>query len=103
MSPAEGIRTLSVLVENAGCLLRKEDLLRQVWPYTVVEENNLTKNISLLRKALGEPATGQSYIETVLSPTNRPHRGRSQASKDDRSVEHSGREPGGRIFEFQVR
>jgi pimeloyl-ACP methyl ester carboxylesterase len=46
-------------------LLRKEDLLRQVWPDTVVEENNLNKNISLLRKALGEPATGQSYIETV--------------------------------------
>ena len=65
MSPAEGIRTLCVLVENAGCLLRKEDLLRQVWPDTVVEENNLNKNISLLRKALGEPATGQSYIETV--------------------------------------
>jgi DNA-binding winged helix-turn-helix (wHTH) protein len=53
------------LVEKAGCLLRKEDLLRQVWPDTVVEENNLNKNISLLRKALGEPATGHSDIETV--------------------------------------
>ncbi len=57
--------TLCVLVENAGRLLRKEDLLSQVWPDTAVEENNLNKNVSMLRKALGERATGQSYIETV--------------------------------------
>jgi DNA-binding winged helix-turn-helix (wHTH) protein/pimeloyl-ACP methyl ester carboxylesterase len=61
----KAFETLCVLVENAGSLLRKEELLQQVWPDTVVEENNLNKNISLLRKALGEPATGQSYIETV--------------------------------------
>ena len=57
--------TLCVLVENAGRLLKKDDLLRKVWPDTVVEENNLNKNVSLLRKALGENTNGQSYIETV--------------------------------------
>ncbi|HMK30172.1 MAG TPA: alpha/beta fold hydrolase [Terriglobales bacterium] len=57
--------TLRVLVENAGRLLTKEELLRTVWPDTVVEENNLNHNISVLRKALGEKATGQTYIETV--------------------------------------
>jgi pimeloyl-ACP methyl ester carboxylesterase/DNA-binding winged helix-turn-helix (wHTH) protein len=57
--------TLCVLVENAGRLLKKEDLLRKVWPDTVVEENNLNKNVSLLRKALGKNTNGQSYIETV--------------------------------------
>lgn len=57
--------TLCVLVENAGRLMRKEDLLSRVWPDTVVEENNLNKNVSVLRKALGDHATGQSYIETV--------------------------------------
>lgn len=57
--------TLCVLVENAGRLLKKEDLLLQVWPDTMVEENNLNKNVSILRKALGEHAAGQSYIETV--------------------------------------
>ncbi|HEX7286053.1 MAG TPA: alpha/beta fold hydrolase [Candidatus Angelobacter sp.] len=56
---------LCVLVENAGRLVKKEELIRQVWPDAVVEENNLNKNVSLLRKALGERATGQSYIETV--------------------------------------
>src|SRR5713101_6039920 len=57
--------TLRVLVENAGRLVRKDELLRTVWAGTVVEENNLNHNISLLRKALGEKATGQAYIETV--------------------------------------
>src|SRR5262245_39540486 len=57
--------TLRVLVENAGRLMTKEELLEAVWPGTAVEENNLNHNVSMLRKALGEKATGQSYIETV--------------------------------------
>ncbi|HEV8181998.1 MAG TPA: winged helix-turn-helix domain-containing protein, partial [Candidatus Angelobacter sp.] len=61
----KAFETLCILVERAGRLLTKDDLLRQVWPDTMVEENNLNKNISLLRKALGERAAGQSYIETV--------------------------------------
>ncbi len=56
---------LCIFVECAGSLLQKDELLRQVWPDSVVEENNLNKNISLLRKILGEAAPGQSYIETV--------------------------------------
>jgi adenylate cyclase len=61
----KAFETLCILVERAGRLLTKDDLLRQLWPGTIVEENNLNKNISMLRKALGECATGQSYIETV--------------------------------------
>jgi DNA-binding winged helix-turn-helix (wHTH) protein/tetratricopeptide (TPR) repeat protein len=57
--------TLCVLVENAGRLVTKDELLATVWPDTTVEENNLNHNISVLRKALGEKATGQQYIETV--------------------------------------
>jgi pimeloyl-ACP methyl ester carboxylesterase/DNA-binding winged helix-turn-helix (wHTH) protein len=57
--------TLRVLVESAGRLQTKEDLLAAVWPDTAVEENNLNHNVSVLRKALGEKATGQAYIETV--------------------------------------
>jgi eukaryotic-like serine/threonine-protein kinase len=57
--------TLCVLVENAGRLVTKDELLTAVWPDTTVEENNLNHNISVLRKALGEQATGQQYIETV--------------------------------------
>ena len=61
----KAFETLCILVERAGRLLTKDDLLRQLWPGTIVEENNLNKNISMLRKALGECAAGNSYIETV--------------------------------------
>jgi DNA-binding winged helix-turn-helix (wHTH) protein/pimeloyl-ACP methyl ester carboxylesterase len=57
--------TLRVLVENAGRLVTKEELLQAVWPDTAVEENNLNHSISLVRRTLGEPATGQAYIQTV--------------------------------------
>ncbi|HST10178.1 MAG TPA: alpha/beta fold hydrolase [Terriglobales bacterium] len=57
--------TLRLLVENAGHLMTKEDLLRQLWPDAVVEENNLNRNISVLRKLLGQSAGFDSYIETV--------------------------------------
>src|SRR5688572_3399843 len=57
--------TLLVLVENAGRLVTKQELLDTVWPETAVEENNLNHNVSVLRKALGDRATGQQYIETV--------------------------------------
>src|SRR5260370_33749177 len=61
----KAFETLCILVERGGRLLTKEDLLRQVWPDTLVEENNLNKQISLLRKALGDCAEGGPYIETV--------------------------------------
>src|SRR6185503_5743968 len=56
---------LLTLLENAGRIVNKEDLMKKVWPKTFVEEGNLTQNISLLRKALGESATGPQFIETV--------------------------------------
>ncbi|MGZ4868344.1 MAG: TPR end-of-group domain-containing protein [Candidatus Angelobacter sp.] len=61
----KAFETLCILVERAGRLLTKDELLRQLWPGTIVEENNLNKNISHLRKALGECTAGHSYIETV--------------------------------------
>jgi DNA-binding winged helix-turn-helix (wHTH) protein/tetratricopeptide (TPR) repeat protein len=57
--------TLRVLVEQQGRLIGKEELMRGIWPDSIVEENNLDHNISTLRKALGGKATGQQYIETV--------------------------------------
>src|SRR5215510_12278133 len=56
---------LLALVERHGRLLEKEELLKKVWPDTFVEESNLSSNISLLRKALGDGENGQRYIETV--------------------------------------
>lgn len=57
--------TLLALIENPGHILEKEELMRRVWPDTVVEENNLTQNISALRKALGRDSGENTYIETI--------------------------------------
>src|SRR5262245_19187403 len=56
---------LHVLVEHQGHLLEKDELLKVVWPDTIVEEVNLANNISVLRKALDEDGNGQRFIETV--------------------------------------
>ncbi|HWN08985.1 MAG TPA: tetratricopeptide repeat protein [Pyrinomonadaceae bacterium] len=57
--------TLLVLVERSGHIVEKSDLLEAVWPDTFVEESNLSSNVSLLRKALGEAEGGRPYIETI--------------------------------------
>jgi DNA-binding winged helix-turn-helix (wHTH) protein/Tol biopolymer transport system component len=56
---------LAVLVENSGRIVEKEDLLKQVWPDTFVEEANLSHHIFTLRKALGEGDEESRFIETV--------------------------------------
>ncbi len=56
---------LRVLVENSGHLVEKDDLLKQVWPDSFVEEGALNRAVSVLRKALDDNAPGQKFIETV--------------------------------------
>ena len=53
--------TLVALIEQSGHLVEKEELMARLWPDTFVEEGALTRNISDLRKALGE----EQYVETV--------------------------------------
>jgi DNA-binding winged helix-turn-helix (wHTH) protein/Tol biopolymer transport system component len=57
--------TVVVLVENSGRMVSKEELMEAVWPGTFVEEMNLTQNISVLRRALGDSAQDPRYIITV--------------------------------------
>jgi DNA-binding winged helix-turn-helix (wHTH) protein/tetratricopeptide (TPR) repeat protein len=57
--------TLLVLVQNSGHTVQKDELMKQVWPDSFVEENNLNKNISALRKALGDVAGMPCFIQTV--------------------------------------
>jgi DNA-binding winged helix-turn-helix (wHTH) protein len=59
--------TLLALVENSGRVVTKDELMTRLWPDTVVEEANLTVNISALRKVLGETAGQHCYITPVLS------------------------------------
>src|SRR3954466_5601871 len=62
---AKAYETLSYLVEHAGTVVDKDELIRAVWPDTAVEENNLTQNISLLRRLFGEGRGEHRYIATV--------------------------------------
>jgi TolB-like protein len=55
--------------------LTRDELMKAVWPNTVVEENNLTVNISLLRKTLGDAEDGKAYIETAPRRGYRFHQG----------------------------
>ena len=61
--PPKVFDTLLVLVRNSGRLLEKERLLHEIWPDTFVEENNLARNVSFLRRVLG--GTDEEFIETV--------------------------------------
>src|SRR5215472_18739400 len=57
--------TLCVLVQHAGRLVHKDELMKAIWPDSVVEENNLEHNLCVLRKVLGQNHRGQKIIETV--------------------------------------
>src|SRR6267378_7529133 len=56
---------LRVLLEQRGEVVDKDALMRQVWPDTAVEENNITVAISSLRKALGETPANPRWIVTI--------------------------------------
>jgi Tol biopolymer transport system component/DNA-binding winged helix-turn-helix (wHTH) protein len=57
----KAVETLLLLVRHNGEVVRKDDLMSWLWPDSFVEEANLTQNVYLLRKALGDAR----YIETV--------------------------------------
>ena len=63
--PAKAFEILLALLEEKGRLVDKDELMRRVWPDAVVEENNLTVNMSALRKALGESPRDHRYLVTV--------------------------------------
>jgi DNA-binding winged helix-turn-helix (wHTH) protein/tetratricopeptide (TPR) repeat protein len=72
-----------VLVQRGDQLVSKDELMKQLWPDTFVEESNLTQHISMLRKALGESPQDHLYIVTM------PGRGYRFAQKA-REVSDSG-------------
>src|SRR5688572_3992755 len=56
---------LTALVTRAGRLVTKDELLKEVWPDAFVEESNLAYHVFAIRRALGEAADGERFIETV--------------------------------------
>ena len=56
---------LLFLVEMRGQLVVKEELMKKIWPDAIVEENNITVSMSILRKTLGEDRSRPKFIETI--------------------------------------
>jgi len=89
--------TLICLVRNQGRMVTKDELLRQVWPDTFVEEVNLAVNISAIRKALGEspqecrfiatvPGRGYRFVAEVRNISDRAGDGNSSAAAEHATV-----------------
>lgn len=83
------LELLCVLVERRGGVVEKEEIIRRVWPDTIVEDSNLNVNVSVLRKALGDNQRDHRFIVTL------PGRGYSfiadvtEISPNDNSDDHA--------------
>lgn len=61
----KAFETLCALVKRGNHLVSRTELMDEIWTDAFVEENNLDKNISILRRVLGERTGKQKFIETV--------------------------------------
>src|SRR5579863_9299340 len=61
----KAFETLLVLVRRDREVVSKEELLKEIWPDSFVEEANLSQHIFKLRKALGDTLEGERYIVTL--------------------------------------
>ena len=61
----KAFQALQILVQNFGQTVKKEDIYKELWTDSFVEDANLTQYIYLLRKTLDKNPAGISYIETV--------------------------------------
>ena len=61
----KGFDALLLLVQNSGRILEKEELMKALWPDSFVEEGNLSQNIFILRKTLGDDRNGNQIIQTI--------------------------------------
>lgn len=59
------VEMLTLLLENRGRVVTRDEILECLWPGTYVDENNLAVTVSMLRKALGESANVAKLIETI--------------------------------------
>jgi DNA-binding winged helix-turn-helix (wHTH) protein len=102
------LQILLWLLQHAGEVVRKEQLLQAVWPDSFVEETGLTRNISLLRRALGDD--GQHFIATAarvgyrfVPPVERVAAGTPPTAKPQARAPVAGRGEQGQIVVGRTR
>ena len=79
----KALDALHVLLERRDRVVTRSELLQALWPDTTVEEIGLARNISLLRKALGDERDTGTYIETI---PKRGYRWVAQVTTEDEAV-----------------
>lgn len=57
--------TLVLLIENKGRIVKKEEMMKKLWPDRYVEESNVSQNVFMLRKILGDSSGNDQYIENI--------------------------------------
>ena len=57
--------TLVMLIENKGRIVSKKEMMKRLWPDRYVEESNVSQNVFMLRKILGESPGNAQYIENI--------------------------------------
>jgi predicted ATPase/DNA-binding winged helix-turn-helix (wHTH) protein len=62
---ARALEILNVLVEHAGKLVSKKELMARVWPNIIVDESNLKVQVAGLRRVLGDGQPGRRYLASV--------------------------------------
>lgn len=93
----QAFNLLRLLVESAGHLKTREELVEALWPTTVVEETNLSWNVRAVRKALGDTTDTPRYIETVRGRGYRfiaPVEREEPEAEDNAATPARGRSPG---------
>jgi|SRR5215469_7770617 len=61
----KALEALLVLVRHNGTVVSKDELMKELWPDTFVEEANVAQHIAMIRKALGETAQSHRYVVTL--------------------------------------
>jgi predicted ATPase/DNA-binding winged helix-turn-helix (wHTH) protein len=91
---------LFALVERAGELVDKDDLIARVWPNVVVEESAIRVHIATLRKILGHGQGGARYVENVtgrgyrfVAPVTRHEADGPPGSMPNAAADHCGNLP----------
>ena len=93
---SRALALLCALVERAGAVVSRDELVATVWPTTVVEETSLRVQVAALRKVLGEGERGERYIVNVVgrgysfvAPVNWRHATHPADAPDEPSRRHN--------------
>jgi DNA-binding winged helix-turn-helix (wHTH) protein/TolB-like protein/Flp pilus assembly protein TadD len=92
--------TLLVLVQNNGRMVSKDELMKILWPDSFVEESNLTQQVSMIRKALGESGSNSRYIVTIAG---RGYRFNDEVERAEPDEERAAPNTGPQLLDFDGR